>query len=536
MLTRLADDGTRDPVRWIIRNAPRLLLAALLMRLFVTGVQTQWMVIDDAFISFRYSDHMARGLGLVWNPGEAVEGYSNFLWVLLMAGVIALGGAPTLWADLVGIAAGAFVLVAVVRLGYRVAGDDPRSRAAAWIPALWLVLNRSFLAWCTGGLETMPVVAFVLGAFWLHFRERDRNADWPIGSALLAAVATGLRPDAALMAIALLGTFAVDRLRQRADLRPCLRWALIYAVPIGAHLLWRQHYYGEWVPNTFHAKVNGLWFAQGFRYLGLAVNDFVAYPVLALCAVAMVRARYEHALLGGAALLHLIYITAIGGGVFEFRFLVLVMPMLAWLGARGVAVIMRRLSPRPMAPYWVGTALTGIVVLGNLEGLRPINQTTRHQVDGLPNVRGYGRQRVEEAEIFRELIDAGTLPRDLHIALAGAGAVPYYTGWAVTDTLGLSDRVIAQSPVEERSRIGHEHAPTEDYLMERGVEWVELTSQLVFAHVGCEALRAFAKTTDALTSHCLEVETSRGPRYILVGTYLNEVAFDARFPHVKRRF
>ena len=40
---------------------------------------------DDAYISYRYARNLSDGLGLVWNPGEHVEGYSNFLWVVLLA-------------------------------------------------------------------------------------------------------------------------------------------------------------------------------------------------------------------------------------------------------------------------------------------------------------------------------------------------------------------------------------------------------------------------------------------------------------------
>jgi hypothetical protein len=36
-------------------------------------------------ISMRYAANLAAGAGLVWNPGERVEGYTNFLWTLLMA-------------------------------------------------------------------------------------------------------------------------------------------------------------------------------------------------------------------------------------------------------------------------------------------------------------------------------------------------------------------------------------------------------------------------------------------------------------------
>src|SRR5262245_20471697 len=50
---------------------------------------------DDAFISFRYARNLAQGYGLVFNPGfERVEGYSNFLWVIILALGQFLGFAP----------------------------------------------------------------------------------------------------------------------------------------------------------------------------------------------------------------------------------------------------------------------------------------------------------------------------------------------------------------------------------------------------------------------------------------------------------
>ncbi|MCX7840525.1 MAG: hypothetical protein N2559_13895, partial [Anaerolineae bacterium] len=40
--------------------------------------------VDDAYISFRYAQNALRGHGLVFNPGERVEGFTNFLWTALM--------------------------------------------------------------------------------------------------------------------------------------------------------------------------------------------------------------------------------------------------------------------------------------------------------------------------------------------------------------------------------------------------------------------------------------------------------------------
>jgi len=54
--------------------------AAALAVLTLSNLQ----LVDDAYISFRYAHNLASGQGLVFNPGEYVEGYTNLLWTLLM--------------------------------------------------------------------------------------------------------------------------------------------------------------------------------------------------------------------------------------------------------------------------------------------------------------------------------------------------------------------------------------------------------------------------------------------------------------------
>src|SRR4051794_37699784 len=64
--------------------------------LVLACVHVFWLrfVCDDAYITFRYAANLAHGLGPVWNPGERVEGYTNFLWMVGAVKVIALGGRP----------------------------------------------------------------------------------------------------------------------------------------------------------------------------------------------------------------------------------------------------------------------------------------------------------------------------------------------------------------------------------------------------------------------------------------------------------
>ena len=53
---------------------------------------------DDAYISFRFARNLVRGHGLVFNVGERVEGYTNFLWTVISAIPMALGHADPLHA------------------------------------------------------------------------------------------------------------------------------------------------------------------------------------------------------------------------------------------------------------------------------------------------------------------------------------------------------------------------------------------------------------------------------------------------------
>src|SRR5690606_9328035 len=76
---------------------PRWVPFASLVIICGIGVWYAWSlrwIGDDAFISFRYARNLAEGEGLVFNQGARVEGYTNFLWTVLLAGFIALGLDP----------------------------------------------------------------------------------------------------------------------------------------------------------------------------------------------------------------------------------------------------------------------------------------------------------------------------------------------------------------------------------------------------------------------------------------------------------
>ncbi|HMG22775.1 MAG TPA: hypothetical protein VK607_15680, partial [Kofleriaceae bacterium] len=76
---------------------------------------------DDAFITFRYADHLVRGDGLVFNPGERVEGFTNLLWTLWTAAGLWFGVSAEAWAEVSGVACFAATLALLARRGWAIA-------------------------------------------------------------------------------------------------------------------------------------------------------------------------------------------------------------------------------------------------------------------------------------------------------------------------------------------------------------------------------------------------------------------------------
>ncbi|HEY8172474.1 MAG TPA: hypothetical protein VIH21_05255, partial [Dehalococcoidia bacterium] len=118
---------------------------------------------DDSYISYRYAENFASGAGLVWNRGEHVEGYTNFLWVVMLAGFHKFGADIVLtgrWLGFVlGVAAiaGTYVLTRAL-----VAGEAGKIAGAG--AALLLAASGPFAVWGTAGLETSLFAALLVAA------------------------------------------------------------------------------------------------------------------------------------------------------------------------------------------------------------------------------------------------------------------------------------------------------------------------------------------------------------------------------------
>ncbi|MCK4351170.1 MAG: hypothetical protein KAX13_09935, partial [Candidatus Krumholzibacteria bacterium] len=62
-----------------------LIFSLALVVLLIAGFRFYNYLPDDTFITLRYVKNVTRGEGFVFNSGERVEGYTNFLWLILLA-------------------------------------------------------------------------------------------------------------------------------------------------------------------------------------------------------------------------------------------------------------------------------------------------------------------------------------------------------------------------------------------------------------------------------------------------------------------
>jgi len=458
---------------------------------------------DDAFISFRYARNLADGYGLVFNPGhERVEGYTNFLWVVVLAVLDVVGLRPEHAASVLSLALTVALWAMVARAAWRLVPSP-----FALFPPLALALTRSVAVWSTSGLETRLFEVLVVGATLrlLHEVERPDAAPW---SALLFALAALTRPDGLLIAAAAMTVAVVWRWRPR---RAVLS-AAIFGGVVGAHFLFRFLYYGAWLPNTYYAKIGGRsWWGMGVAYLASFAVEYgvlLWLPPLVLGVLALLKeGRGSHAALFGAAVLpHALYVASIGGDHFEYRPLDLYFPFAFLLVGRGLAYGWARWR-RPLSiSAYAALLIVGLVALpwaahaqfprtysagypgrsvvradrdGYLLSLGPVARLHRRLLDktteALVGVRQeehalFFRGVRDQGRALRRLVDRGLLPKDTHIGICAVGAIPYDSDLDTLDRLGLTDAVVAhQAPAGHRV-MAHEHYASFDYAARAGVD------------------------------------------------------------------
>lgn len=439
--TLISDRAAEQEVDPILERRTELIFLATLLLAFLVHVFYLQYSVDDAFISFRYAKNLVDGHGLVFNQGERVEGYTNFLWTLLMAAGIRAGFEPVVFSRVAGTLAGLVLLTSV----FRFARSHLPDGSIAFLVLVPLAANGALAVWSVAGLETVLFTLFLfVGAAVAVGREG--RVPFLLASALFA-LATLTRPEGALFYVVLLA----DRLLQRRiSLKGALPGLLLFTFVLIPFEMWRFVYYGDWLPNTFYAKAGGGVHAaaRGLGYLGEFFGRFGGWSLAAPLPLLLIgnRRSWERTFIVLLAA-YLLYVVVVGGDSLPFfRFLVPAIPFFAILAIAGLD---RLFSFRQ----------------GNVGGIRVIAFAVLLALPLYGSFRGEAIEFLNDdrlrVELHWKVIGAWLAEHadpDATIAVTTAGAIPYYSGLRTIDMLGITDREIAhrKMPHMGEGLAGHE--------------------------------------------------------------------------------
>jgi arabinofuranosyltransferase len=414
------------------------LVYALLLALIVVFLNRSFYH-DDAYITLRYARNHAAGLGIVWNPGEYIQGYTSILHLILISFLGKLG-IEMVWASrLVGLIAYAGLVTVVACF---VTPLKSEYRASLWhLPVILVATSAPILVWTLGGLEGLLFSLLVAGGALLFLAATTSLSTYWLYAA--SGVCFGLsfltRPDGIVFIAVSCGYLLWLALRHKARVSHLIAFlaaAVFVALP---YLMWQMHRYGGIVPNTFYAKVGTpLWLrlrAGGTYALTYAVHPpFLLLLVIVCLVFAFLKRSWNSAVtylvLSVGAYITFVVIIAGGDHMQSFRLMLPIIPLMSMTLALVLPSVIG--LTRSMT---INRITVSILILSSFQVLDCELIPRRDDAAFVGTIVG---------KYIADAWPAGSL-----VALNTAGSTPYYAGaHRYIDMLGLNDATIARRKIE----------------------------------------------------------------------------------------
>jgi arabinofuranosyltransferase len=431
-------------------------------------------VAEDAYITYRFARNLAEGHGFVWNVGEGpVEGFTNFLWVLLSAAAYRLRLDLPLFAQLLGTIAGVITLIYAWRFSTEVLRHH--GPVALFTTAL-LAAAGPLATWASSGMETVLFTMWVtLAVFYASRFPPCRSTSNTVAAAVCLLLATLTRPEGFGIFVIILVVEGAWRAAapDARRLRESALLAGIYLPVFLAYFAWRFHTFGYPLPNTFYAKTGGglEQLHRGIIYLGYFALHFLTpcVPWAVLCAwrlagdrdggperqtrtSADADERRRGLWIAGAVVAGYLADVALVGGDYMamYRFVVPVLPLIAALFGD---VVEGAVQGMPLPPP--RRALLALFALVSIGGV--LLQSTRYETAIFaPTPRMHGTYRgvnierwhVNRFHVIGEFFDSQARRADDSVLTWDIGVVGYVTRLKIYDALGMVDPVIAHTHMD----------------------------------------------------------------------------------------
>ncbi|MCK4352009.1 hypothetical protein KAW65_01230 [candidate division WOR-3 bacterium] len=397
--------------------------------------------VDDSFISYRYAHNLVSGNGLVFNPGERVEGHSNFLWIVIIA-LFQSFGLNSLWVSkILGIFLSILNLLIIYRFSVYISGR----KGFFYLLSLWLIsLDIGFIRWSIAGLETQLFLCLLmLGVYYFALEcETDR---FPMSSIFFLLMSLARVEGPFIFLIALIYRIYIKRGRWASK---DTIWTIIFLVLYFLYFSWRTLYYGSFLPNIYYAKTLGAWkqLIDGLVYIFAFIRDnggILLFPIMLIPAVTRHnKAKYLYPFVGG----YLIFIIYVGGDwMLDYRFFIPILPFIFILFQEGI----RELSNTAFFKRRKFLLPTIVLLLIFSNFFNDYNKL----------FRSYFRQPCSLIKVFKGWKESPTkiydrakigiwlkqfFPPNSLIAVEDCGMIPYYSELKTLDIVGILDPYVAR--------------------------------------------------------------------------------------------
>ncbi|MBD3349412.1 MAG: hypothetical protein GF400_09500 [Candidatus Eisenbacteria bacterium] len=421
-----------------------------------------WLM-DDAYVYFRYVDNLViGGEGLVWNPGEYVEGFSSPLWALLLALVRSLRLDYWSFVRAAGLVSfGAFSWLAILA-NRALTPQAARGRTGYNVPLVYLAVCYGALCYFTSGLES-PLVLVMAGVYACAL-VRPRSSVFQV----FLGISPLVRPE---LAVPFLLSLVFIRIRTR---RVPLAAIIAALVSVGGYVAFRIWYYADLFPNTYHLK-DALWASQGLTYLWDAVAPYGTIPLLVGMAALYLWLRRrvgpealrhgERVAMAVMALAVAAYVVKVGGAPIHFKDLAFPFALAVLSGGGLLEAAAARWGPGPRSWTVVGTLALGVAVafahprqLPRPPIVRPV--ALRHNVTQLISDAAFHRSpsaglipgRGTQADMLSydaaERRHARAPRSDRPIVESWCKTAYVHPSTPVVHSLGLTEPFLARTPVD----------------------------------------------------------------------------------------
>jgi hypothetical protein len=442
------------------RRGPLVVLTALFVYGLAFIARTSFPVegtryfslLDDAMISMRYAKNLANGHGLVWNPGEYVEGITNLLWTLYMSAWHLLPIPPHLMSLPIQLTS----LVALVIAGTQIYKIIERTIDSNWLRAAALAMVMFYwplILWSLLGMEVGIITMLLMIAVRIVLTKQLDTRNLLVLYGLLG-VMTLVRFDTVIYLVAISAYLMWHD--KPARIQHIIFLLATLAIFIGGQTAWRLSYYGEIFPNTYYLKATGFPLIHRISRGLYEIFNLAHQPGLVLFFLPIVwnlwrrtaQTNFFLILIGVA----FAYSAHVGGDAWEWygganRYLIPVMPLYFILLFKCLQDLWQMLRDK------VALSLRPQRVLG-VVGLVLLYLTYN-----TPNVTAWNPTSIDELLLIERPFEvpdhivrveqarwlATHTKPEARIAVTWAGITPYFVDRAFIDLYGKCDKYVART-------------------------------------------------------------------------------------------